>query len=312
LGARVSEVKVNSNIEDEWRWLEGNCNPADLGTRSKATPKDMIPGSEYQEGKPWMTEPENTWSYKKSFSPAPTEEFRKDMLEGACYVVKEARSHGEQEDDFPEVKKGGLERLIRVYGFVMAAVHKWRKKQGAAGSVLINPTKRGECVIGYPSAKCLRSAELFLLERAQKGMKIPGAKMLAMNTVTEEDINGVKRKLILIGSRGRNQIKGVYGTGDLPVMAKDHKLSKLYVQAAHEEGHEGAVSTLRRSKRKVWVTNGRAVAESVRLQCTVCRLKEKKCMEQRMGPMPDHRVELGAIFQSWPWTYSGQLNTKGP
>jgi hypothetical protein len=47
VGARVSEVKVNSNVEDEWRWLEGNCNPADLGTRSKATPKDMIPGSEY-------------------------------------------------------------------------------------------------------------------------------------------------------------------------------------------------------------------------------------------------------------------------
>ncbi len=37
VGARVSEVKVNSNIEEEWRWLEGNCNLADLGTRSNAT-----------------------------------------------------------------------------------------------------------------------------------------------------------------------------------------------------------------------------------------------------------------------------------
>jgi hypothetical protein len=35
VGARVSEVKVNSDVEREWRWLEGNCNPADLGTRSK-------------------------------------------------------------------------------------------------------------------------------------------------------------------------------------------------------------------------------------------------------------------------------------
>ncbi len=26
--ARVSEVKVNSNVEEEWRWLEGNCNPS--------------------------------------------------------------------------------------------------------------------------------------------------------------------------------------------------------------------------------------------------------------------------------------------
>jgi hypothetical protein len=28
---------------------------------------------------------------------------------------------------------------------------------------------------------------------------------------TEEDINGIKRKLIVIGSKGRNQIKDVYG-----------------------------------------------------------------------------------------------------
>ncbi len=54
-------------------------------------------------------------------------------------------------------------------------------------------------MICYPSAKCLRSAELFLLEQAQKGMRIPGAKQLTIDTVTEEDVNRVKRKLIVIG-----------------------------------------------------------------------------------------------------------------
>jgi hypothetical protein len=57
VGARVSEVKVSSNVEEEWLWLVRNCNPADLGTRSSATPKDMAPGSEYQEGMAWMKEP---------------------------------------------------------------------------------------------------------------------------------------------------------------------------------------------------------------------------------------------------------------
>jgi hypothetical protein len=47
VGAWVSEIKVNSTVEEEWRWLEGNCNLADLGTRSNATLQDMIPGSEY-------------------------------------------------------------------------------------------------------------------------------------------------------------------------------------------------------------------------------------------------------------------------
>ncbi len=82
----MSKVKVNSDVENEWRWLEGNCNPADLGTRSRATPKDMIFGSEYQVGLLWMAKPESTWPCKKSFREvlAPAEEFRKDMREGAC------------------------------------------------------------------------------------------------------------------------------------------------------------------------------------------------------------------------------------
>ncbi len=296
VGARVSEVNVNINVEDEWRWLEGNCNPADLGTRSRATPRDMIFRSEYQVGKPWMIKPESVWPCKKSFSPAPAEEFRKDMQEGACCVNNQGEP---QEPEFPEVKKGGLDRLIRVYGYVMAALYKWRKKVGAAGPVLINATQlsKGK-VIGYPSAQCLRSVELFLLERAQKGMKIPRAKTLTVDTVVEEDVNGIKRKLTVVGTRGRNQIQGIYGQTDLPVLAKDHKLSELYVQAAHEEGHEGVITTLHRSRRRVWIVNGRALADSIVARCTECRLKAKKCMEQKMGPLPDHRVKIGAIFQS--------------
>jgi hypothetical protein len=154
---------------------------------------------------------------KKSFSPAPAEELRKDMLEGACCLIKEANP---QEHEFPEVKRGGLNRLIRVYGYVMAALHKWRKKAGAARPVLIKITRlSGGQVIGYPSAECLRSAQLLLLELAQKGMKIPGAKTLIVDTVVEEDVN--------VGTRGRNQIKGIYGQTDLLVLAKDHKLSEL-------------------------------------------------------------------------------------
>jgi hypothetical protein len=60
---------------------------------------------------------------------------------------------------------------------------------------------------------------------------------------------------------------------DLPVIAKDHKLSELYIRATHEEGHEGAVATLHRSRRKVWVTNGHALADAVKFRCTECRLK---------------------------------------
>jgi hypothetical protein len=87
----------------------------------------MVFGSEYQVGMPWMIKPEKMWPCKKSFSPAPAEEFRKDMREKACCVVSKEEP---LEPEFPEVKKGGLDQLIRVYGYVMAAVYKWRKRRG--------------------------------------------------------------------------------------------------------------------------------------------------------------------------------------
>jgi hypothetical protein len=63
------------------------------------------------------------------------------------------------EVDFPEVRRGGLDRLIRVYGYVMAAVYKWRKKSGAKGPVIINGTQLpGGKMFGYPSIQCLRAA----------------------------------------------------------------------------------------------------------------------------------------------------------
>jgi hypothetical protein len=48
----------------------------------------------------------------------------------------------------------------------------------------------------------------------------------------------------------------------------------------------------------VWIINGRALADPIKARCTECRLKEKKCMEQKMGPLPDHRAQVGAMFQS--------------
>ncbi len=103
------------------------------------------------------------------------------------------------------------------------------EKDRSHGPVIINGAQlpSGK-VFGYPSIQCLRAAELFLLEKAQKDLKTSRMRSLNVDAATEEDVIGVRRKLVVIGSRGRNQIQGVYGQADLPVLAKEHKLSKLY------------------------------------------------------------------------------------
>jgi hypothetical protein len=70
---------------------------------------------------------------QESFSPAPVEEFRKDMREGACCMISKEEP---QDPEFPEVKKGGSGPADPGDGYVMAPVYKWRKKAEAAGPVI--------------------------------------------------------------------------------------------------------------------------------------------------------------------------------
>jgi hypothetical protein len=64
-------------------------------------------------------------------------------MEGVCGVLRGGREPPKVGDEFPTTRKGGLDRLIRVFGYVFAAVYKWRKKKGAQGPVIINPIVKG-------------------------------------------------------------------------------------------------------------------------------------------------------------------------
>jgi hypothetical protein len=50
---------------------------------------------------------------------------------------------------------------------------------------------------------CIRATVLYLLENVQKGLGVKGAKVLAADMLTEEDILGIRRKFIILGSRGK-------------------------------------------------------------------------------------------------------------
>ncbi len=99
---------------------------------------------------------------------------------------------------------------MRIYGFVFAAVYKWRKKAGAQGAVLINMTGKGGSRVGLPSRECCHAGKMYLLELAQKGMKVKGAMMLATCMLTEKDILGKKHKLITVSSRVANHVPQAY------------------------------------------------------------------------------------------------------
>lgn len=48
---------------DQWRWIEGNLNIADIITRG-ATPEELDEGSEWQQGPEFLSWPEAEWPVK--------------------------------------------------------------------------------------------------------------------------------------------------------------------------------------------------------------------------------------------------------
>ncbi len=113
----------------------GNCNPGDWELDLRLPLKACARG-------------------KKSFGLVPQEEIRKDMLVASCNAISRASDTEEKHLPFPSPAKGGLERLLRVYGYVFGAMYKWRKKTGAQSPILISAMESSGGEVGYPSAKC--------------------------------------------------------------------------------------------------------------------------------------------------------------
>ncbi len=99
-------------------------------------------------------------------------------------------------------------------------------------------------------------------------MGVAGAKMLATDMLTEEDVLGHRRKLITVSSWASNQIAHIYGVRALPVLQASHPVAELYMKKAHEEGHKGVISSLHRSRRDVLIISGRSLAEAINMSCT--------------------------------------------
>jgi hypothetical protein len=98
MGARMSEIKVNSYVDNKWYSLTGDHNPADLGTRTVVKPQGLVAGSDYQEGIGWTRRPEAELPCKRSFGQSSAEEMQKDMVAAACHtfaVVKQEPTGGE-------------------------------------------------------------------------------------------------------------------------------------------------------------------------------------------------------------------------
>jgi hypothetical protein len=307
VGTRVSEIRIKSDPEKEWFWIPGELNLADQGTRPTVLPRDMAPGTPYQDGLPWMKDPEEAWPVKKKFSTPPAEECRKDVLKAAGGVrmtpglVYPARATTRA-------------KLERIYGYVFTAVARFKKLPAFSpvGIRAEGRTKeRPQAIYGPPAEKYRAAARQFLIQDAQASLVEKQLESLMVERKLQAEDGFPERVIITVGGRQQKHLKVAYDQVELPVLPPDHELARLYLQEAHERDHAGVDAMIMRSRSQVWITRVRPKAQAIKKACFTCRRRAKELGSQQMAPLPAHRMGPTPPFWSTAVDLFGPLSIIG-
>lgn len=101
---RIGEIQKAGQVED-WRWIEGKRNIADILTRG-ATPEEINEGSEWQQGPEFLKFPETDWPMKmaREFTPSAAEDVGKLQRKAFSAVVTRSQSKGRTGPNRPDIK----------------------------------------------------------------------------------------------------------------------------------------------------------------------------------------------------------------
>jgi hypothetical protein len=256
-------------------------NIADMGTRPTVVPKDMEPGTPYQEGMPWMRDPPETWPAKKTFAPPPPEECKKEMMA----MVKTA-----------QVKPGlwyppsadTRAKLERVYGYVYTFLAGARRLANFTPITKRSRTVGKETVTTHspPAEQYREAARLCLLRDAQASLEKSRLRGLAVESRVYSAEGFADKEILTLGGRQKNYLRIAYDRGDLPVLPARHLLSRLYLEEAHRTDHAGIDAMVMRSRAQVWITQVRPKAKAVKNACFTCKRSARRLGEQKMAPLP--------------------------
>lgn len=324
---RIGEIQKAAQVED-WRWIEGSQNIADILTRG-ATPEELDKGSRWQEGPEFLKQPQSNWPMKTAseISPSVTEDVGKLQRKAFSAAVTRAQAQqkldsGSKADMASDCKeedesKAALDSLAipdRV------PKSKQRKPWGISLVDLVKPQRFSSlsklCGI---VAWTRRAAETWLKvhqtpelpkwegdhailsveERKQAFQDLVLAAQIA-SQFSDSTLNRLvvhkdeRTGLLLCGGRVQSWTED--GTA-VPLLPYNSWIATLLAREAHKENHEGIAATLLRTRKKAWIMQGRKIVKRVINDCIPCRKLNGKMCQQVMSDLPPERSQSSNPFQ---------------
>ncbi|XP_033730738.1 uncharacterized protein LOC117320185 [Pecten maximus] len=273
---RVAEIQSKSS-PDEWWWVSGNDNPADLTTRVTA-PKNLDMESVWQTGPAFLKMPLEEWPISRTFNleGEPLPDIIGHVAVGDISIVGDAcRSEQTSLEDVNLECFKETRTLFRVTALLMRIVKRGTLRQNAK---IISSCEINE-------------AERMWIKYTQNDMR-PDWKMAYQRLGVIRNPDG----FIVVGSRLSEWMKASWNQTEFILLPPKAKFTELVMKSCHNEDHTGVEATLAKLRSKYWVPGARKFLKMIKRQCVTCRRKEKICHTQAMRSLPLDRLRPSPAF----------------
>ena len=305
---RLGEMQRNSN-KQEWFWLPGSLNIADLITRG-CSPENLNIDSPWQNGLDVFKEPEEVWTQFKAPVPEVIPGLKKQnrvTIEGQTFIVIDGETFQTAEKievtdslaaRFNISRFSQYNRLLRVTARILAAYR---------------PPPALKNIVLDVSASQLKQAEIFWVREAQREISDEDLKHKFVRLSPKRQPDG----LITVGHRMEKWQQVTYNNNKLLLLPFDHPMAKLYVLGIHNSlhlsGYTSIAATTSRVRLKFWITRLEIMVKSIKHKCVECRKINKARLKesQSMAQLPLDRLKPAPAWYSITIDFFGPIEIRG-
>ncbi|XP_063911968.1 uncharacterized protein LOC135128820 [Zophobas morio] len=292
VGNRVAQIQSESNY-DEWRHVVSTDNPADVVSRGMS-PEELSKCSLWWHGPKWLVEQPQNWPspFETNFASTEIPEIRKTVV---TTITKTSL-------DLIE-KFSSYEKLLKCVAYLFSFINYIKSKRNHKRVKLDvhNFEDARNKVIKFIQRQVFAKE---LNELKTNGVVNTTSAILSLSPFIDND------GIIRVGGRLRHS-NFTFAVKHPILLPSNHHFTKLVIQYFHEQQlHAGAQATLAAIRQQYWILSARNVIRHTLHKCIRCFRTKPKIAFQKMGDLPEQRLNPTRPFSKTGVDYCGPITIK--
>ena len=321
--SRVAEIKDNMDLVREKcpmekiHYVESSLNPSDLSTKGKARVSQLGPDSFHQLGPEFLSLPRSSWPVTRDSSPndIPEDEYRvrDKFVFSAAFRANFCHSGIHTTNPWVAVEEllhysNSLMKVIRIIARYLRGLDQGFRQ---LNMMTEDNTAAVKLISEYPTLTEIKRAERLLLlhgmVETQEALR--AGKLDSLLPIRDGKL------VVTRGRLGEQSLERLLGVASLPILMAGSRTAYLYMVQAHQGEfglvHRSVVSTLARSRRKVWIVRGRDLAKKVVNTCSKCDRNRKETLLQQMADIKEEQLTVAPPWSHIALDFAGPIKVKG-